>query len=83
MTFYLMLIHIILVRFVLLSGHLLGKSCLLAFLCILTICILVISRLSFEEWIWVLIAQFPGHCMLVTLSRLMTSIGEFSTNFYS
>ena len=29
-------------------------------LCILTICNLVISRIGFEGWIWVLIASVPG-----------------------
>ena len=44
-TFHLMFVHIILVRVVLPSGHLLGKSCSIRLtvcsLCILTICIFI------------------------------------------
>ena len=35
MTFHLMFVHIIVVRFGLLSGHLLGKSCSLGLPCVL------------------------------------------------
>ena len=35
-------------------------------LCILTICVLVISRFDFEDGTWVLIAPNPGHCILVS-----------------
>ena len=35
-------------------------------LCILTICILVVSRFGFEGWIWVLFAPVPGLCIVFT-----------------
>ena len=31
-----------------------------------SVCILVISRLGFEGWIWVLIASVPDLCILFT-----------------
>ena len=70
MTFHLLFVHIILVRFRLLSGHLLGKSCSLdcpyVLFVFLFFVILVISRFGFEGGIWVLIAPVCGHCILVT-----------------
>ena len=32
--------------------------------------ILVNSRFGFEDWIWVLVASVPDHCILFTLSYL-------------
>ena len=57
-TFHLTCVHIILVRFRLLSDHLLRNSC--------SFVILVISRFDFEGWIWVLIAPGPDLCILLT-----------------
>ena len=44
----------------------------ICFLCILWFyfVILVISRFDFEGGVWVLIAQDPGHCILVTIIDL-------------
>ena len=36
-------------------------------LCILTICILAISRFGFEAWVWALIASVPELCILLFL----------------
>ena len=55
-------VNIILVRFGLLSGHLLRKSCSVGRLFV----VLVISRFGVEGRIWVLNASVPGHCILVT-----------------
>ena len=62
-----------LVRFWLLSGHLFEKSCSLD---------LVISRLSFEGSIWVLIAPIPGLCIHFTFlnRRRLTSCGIVEVN---
>ena len=46
-TFHLMFVHIILVRFRLLSDHLLGKSCMLTRLTICSLCILTICYFSY------------------------------------
>ena len=61
---------IILVRFGLLSGQLLVKSCLLSlpyvpFLFLLFVT-LVISCLGFKRGIWILIYPVPGHRILFT-----------------
>ena len=61
MTFHLTCVHINLVRFGLLSGHLLGNSCSV---CLFVI--LAISNFGFEGWIWVLIASVPDLCILHT-----------------
>ena len=70
MTFTLSLFIILLVRFELLKGHLLRKSCPLGWLCVLIVfclfVILVISR--FEGGVWFLIAPNPVHCLLVTFT---------------
>ena len=65
MTFHLTCDHIILVRFGLLSGHLLGISCSLVDH-MFSFVILVISRFGFEGWIWVLVASVPDLCILLT-----------------
>ena len=53
--FHLMFVHILLVRFGLMSGHLLGRSC--PFDCVLTaFCLLVI-----------LVFPVPIHCLLVVV----------------
>ena len=65
MTFPLTCVHIILVRFRLLSGHLLGNSCSLG--CIFTICNIRYILFGFEGWSWVLIASVPDLCILLTL----------------
>ena len=73
MTFHLTCVHIILVRFVLLSGHLFGNSCSLGWPCVLIVfclfVILVISRFGLEGRIWVLIASVPGLCILFTFKH--------------
>ena len=62
---------LLLVRFGLLSGHLLEKKTLLTRLTILcSLCILTISRFSYFMFgsgclIWVLIAPVPDLCILV------------------
>ena len=38
-------------------------------LCILTNCNSIISRFSFEGWIWATIALVPGLCMLFTFRK--------------
>ena len=59
-----------LVRFGLLSGRRLGKSCSLGFPYVLFVFLLfvmeVIFRFGFEGWIWVLIALVHGLCILIT-----------------
>ena len=83
-SFHLMCVNIILVRFGLLNGHLLEKSCLLGLsYLIFVFClfvILVISRFGFEGYIWVLIASVPRHayfllviCLLCRLSQMPES----------
>ena len=56
MTFHLMCVHIILVRFRLLSGHLLGNSCSFGWPYVLFVfwqfVILVITRFGFDGWIF-------------------------------
>ena len=53
-----------LVRFGLLSGHLFGKKLLtrltICYICIFTICNLVIFRFGSKGWIWILIVSVPG-----------------------
>ena len=73
MTFHLTFVHIILVRFGLLSGHLLLKSCSVAF-CILTIWNLSYFPFDFEGVIWVLIVPVPDHCILVNFVIFQHSI---------
>ena len=69
-TFHLMFVHNILVRFGLLSGYLLGKSCPLGWPYVLIVfclfAIIVISRFGFEGWVWFLIVPVPVHCLLVS-----------------
>ena len=52
-------------------------------LCLLTICVFVISRFGFEGWIWVLIASVPGLCILLTF--IMTGVVVLRTlqNMYN
>ena len=65
-TFHRTCVHIILIWFRLLSGHLLGNSCSLGLPYVVFVfrlfVILVISRFGFEGWIWVLIASVPDLC---------------------
>ena len=76
-TFQFMFVHIILVRFGLLSRHLLGKSFSLSrpyvLFVVLLIVILVISRFGFNGRICVPIALVPGHCLLVTFRNSPTT----------
>ena len=81
-TFHLMFVHIILVRFRLLSDHLLGKSCSLGLpyvlfvfgnlyfccccCCFFVVFCFVLFRFGLEGVLWVQIA--PGHCSLVTFA---------------
>ena len=71
MTFHLMCVRIILVRFRLLSGHLLGNSCSLGWPYVLFVfwlfVILVMTRFGFEGWIWVLIASVIDLCIRFTV----------------
>ena len=74
-----------LVWFRLLSGHHLGKICslgwLLVHVVILLIVILVISHFGFEDWIWVLIASAPDHCLLVTCSLFFTFVPHLEPEY--
>ena len=71
MTFHLMCVRIILVRFRLLSCHLLGNSCSLGWPYVLFVfwlfVILVMTRFGFEGWIWVLIASVVDLCIRFTV----------------
>ena len=74
MTFHLTCVYIILVRFGLLSGHLLGNTELLTRLTyvLFVFClfvILVISRFGFEGWIWVLLSSVSDLCILFTFEN--------------
>ena len=64
--FHLMYVQIILVRFRLLRGHLLGKSCSLFVFCLFVIS--VISRFGVDGRILYLIAPVPGHYLLFTFT---------------
>ena len=72
-----------LVRFGLLRGHLLWMSCTLGWPYVLFVfwlfLILVISRIAFEGWIWVLIASFPGLCNFVYSYYITISHRVFHT----
>ena len=64
-----MFVHIILVRFRLMSGYLFGElltRLTICSLCIMTVCILIISRFGFECGFWILIAPVPDHCIRLT-----------------
>ena len=61
----------------LLSCHLLGKSYSLGFLCIFDYLYFSYFPFKFRE------QNSGSDCMLVTFSRLMTSVGEFSAIVYS
>ena len=65
-TFHLSCVHIILIRFGLLSGHLLGNSSSLGIPYVLFYFDYLYFQL-FEGWIWVLIASVSGNCILFTL----------------
>ena len=58
----------------LLSGHLLGKSCQFGlprvFIVFCLFVILVISRFGFESRVWFLIAPVPVPCLLVSCNLL-------------
>ena len=76
--FTLCLYIILLVWLVLLSGHLLGKSCPLGWPCVLIIfclfVILVISRYGIEGGVWFLVEPVPVHCLLVTFIQYQNTI---------
>ena len=72
-----------LVRFGLLSGHLLGTSCSLGWpyvLCILIICNLSCFQLWFEGWIWILIVSVPGLCILFTYGSEVLCVSNIPGN---
>ena len=63
-----------LVRFGLLSGHFLGKSCSLGLPYVLfVVVILVIFRFGFEGWICVLIASVPDLCKFLIFMYIFIS----------
>ena len=68
--FTLCLFIILLVRFGLLSGHLLGNSCPLGWpFVLIAFCLFVIFiyfPFSFKSGIWLLIAPVPVHCFSIT-----------------
>ena len=70
--FQLMFIYYTLVRFGLLSGHLLGNSCPLGWSYVLIdfclFVILFISHFGLKSWIWLLIAPVPVHCCSITFT---------------
>ena len=69
--FDLMFVHYTLVRFWLLSGHLVGNSCphgwsyVFIVFC-LFVFFLFISHFGFKSVIWLLIAPVPVHCFSIT-----------------
>ena len=73
MTFHLTCVHIISVRFRLLSDHRFGNSCSLGRL--------ICSLLYFEGWILVRIASVPDLCILLTLiQKYNNNITEIQNN---
>ena len=69
-TVHLMFVKI--VRFRLLRGHYLGKSCSLGWPYVLfafCLFVIVISRFGFDDGSWVLIDPVPGHCLLVSFTH--------------
>ena len=67
--FTLCLFIILLVRFWMLSGHLLGNSCQLGWQYVLIVCclfVIFIFRFGFKSGIWLLIAPVPFHCSFIT-----------------
>ena len=73
-----MFVHIILVRFKLLSGQQLTRLTI-CFLCILTIRSFGFFPFGFEGWICVLITPVPGHCILIiTLFFQMNERSHFT-----
>ena len=76
LCFFHMFVHIILVRFRLLSGHPLRKSCSLGWpyvhFIFLPFLILFIISFGFEDGIWILIAPVHDHCILVTFTYFIT-----------
>ena len=67
MTFHLTCVHIVLVRFGLLSG--LWEIAAHSVDHIFSFIILVIFRFGFEGWIWVRIASVPDLCILFSLIK--------------
>ena len=69
-SFSICLFIVLLVRFGLLSGHLLGNSCPLGWPFVFSVfclfVILVTSHFGFESGICLLIAPVPVHCFLIT-----------------
>ena len=78
MTFHLMCFHIILVRFGLLSGHLLGNSCSFGLPYVL-FCILNICNISYFPFLfWVLIASVLDLCILLTFVKNSVELFAFT-----
>ena len=71
--FHLMFVHFTLVRFWLLSGHLLGNSCPLGWSFVLIVfCLFVFYSfpiLVLRAGFWLLIAPVPVHCFSITLTQ--------------
>ena len=72
-TFHLICVHIILVRFWVAEWPPFGKELLtrltICSLCILTIYNSIISRFGFVGGIWILIFLVPGLCILITFTK--------------
>ena len=73
MTFHIRCVHIILVRFQLLS-ELLWEIAAHSVDHMFSFVILVISRFGFEGWIWVLTATLPDFCILFIYINLRKSL---------
>ena len=73
-VFALCLFIILLVRFGLLSGHLLGNSCPLGWPFVLNVfclfVILFISHFGFKSGLWLVIAPVPVHCFSITFNTM-------------
>ena len=69
--FALCLFIILLVRYGLLSGHLLGNSCPLGWPYVLIVFCLFVILIYFPFWflerVWLLIASVPVHCFSITV----------------
>ena len=74
MTFHLTCVHIILVRFQLLSGHHLENSCSLGGSYVLFCILTIISHFGYEGWIWVLTVSVPDLCILLAKKWPVSSL---------
>ena len=76
--FHLNLFIILLVRFGLLSGHLLRNSCPLGWPYVLIVfclfVILFISHFGFKSGIWLLITPVPVHCFSNTFMKIFNAM---------